>query len=133
MYQPLVFPLLLLFLGGFLVRTTIHRARGILYVLGMESLWSQTHRTALIPSTSIDRATNDQPVRPQTQWPPQTQPPPQPQSHAIFPLGSKQSEVRKFTAKDWEELRSEITRLYENNALNKVIELMAEQHGLSAT
>jgi ribulose bisphosphate carboxylase small subunit len=82
-------------------------------------------------------AANDQPVRPQTQWPPQTQTQPQPQQqpqlHATFPLGSKQSEARKFTAKDWEELRSEITRLYENNALNKVIELMAEQHGLSAT
>jgi hypothetical protein len=86
-----------------------------------------------MPSTSTDIAANDQPVRPQNQWPPQMQPQPQPQLHVIFPLGNKQGEARKYTAKDWEELKSEITRLYENNPLNKVVELMAEQHGLSAT
>jgi hypothetical protein len=128
LYQPLSF-LSLLFLEGFLLRIIIHRAWGILYAVGMDSPWSQTYWNAFIPSTSIDIAPNYQPVPLQTQWPPQ----PQSQLHAIFPLDSNQSEARKYTAKDWEELRLEITRLYENNPLTKVMELMTVQHGLSAT
>ena len=72
---------------------------------------------------------SNQPELQQAQWQPQ----PQAQLHAIFPSGIKQNEVRKYTAKDWEEQRPEIARLYEDNTLSKVMELMREQHGLDAT
>lgn len=63
----------------------------------------------------------------------QRQPQPQVHLHAKFPSGIKQTEVRKYTAEDWEEQRPEITRLYEDNTLSKVMELMREKLGLDAT
>ena len=90
---------------------------------------------------NICTTANIPPLRLQTQWPLQPEPEPQPQPqqqqqqelHPVVPLGGEQNEARKYTAKDWVEQRMEITRLYEKNTLDKVIELMKEQHGLYAT
>ncbi len=50
------------------------------------------------------------------------------------PLTShKHIEARKYTATDWDAHKAEITRLYEENTLERVMELMREQHGLAAT
>jgi hypothetical protein len=97
----------------------------------MDSLWNEAHGEAFIPPATIYIPSNNQPARPQIQWQPQPQP--QPQLHAMFPLGSKQNEARKYTVKDWDAQRPEITRQYENNTLSSVMEFMRERHGLDAT
>ena len=99
------------------------------YTRGMDWLWDQTHREASILPATIYMPSNNQPARPQTH----SQLQPQPQLHTMLPPGSKQNEARKYTTKDWDEQRSEITRLYESNTLNSVVELMRERHGLDAT
>ncbi len=51
-----------------------------------------------------------------------------------LPLTSyKHTEARKYTARDWDAQKAEITRLYEENTLERVMELMNEHHGLTAT
>ena len=55
------------------------------------------------------------------------------QAHDIFPQHGKQNKRRMYTAEDWDAQRSEITRLYENNTLEGVMEFMREQYGLDAT
>jgi hypothetical protein len=72
---------------------------------------------------------DSQPARPH----PQPHPQPQPQLHAMLPPGSKQDKARKYTAKDWDEQRPEIIKLYESNTLNSVVEIMRDCHGLDAT
>ena len=101
----------------------------------MDSLWDQAHWEAFIPLATFYIPTDNQLAQPQTQLQPLPQPPPQPQHqlHAILPLGSKQNEARKYTVKDWEEQRLEITRLYASNTLNSVMEFMRERHRLDAT
>jgi hypothetical protein len=100
---------------------------------------SQMYGNAFVPSMSIGTTANTPPLRSQTQWSlqpelqPQPQLQPQQELYLVVPLGGEQNETRKYTAKDWEEQRVEITRLYEKNTLAKVIELMREQHGLYAT
>ena len=117
------------FFSSILLRTTVPNAFGISHILGMDSLWNQAHWEAFMPPATMYIPSNNQPTQPQIQL--QLQP--QPQLHAILPLGSKQNEARKYTAKDWDEQRLEITRLYENNTLNSVVEVMRERHGLDAT
>ena len=95
----------------------------------MDSLWNQTLNEAFIPPAAINIFSNNQPAL--SQW--QLQPQLQPQLYAMFPPGINQNEARKYTARDWDEQRPEITRLYENNTLNGVMEYMREQHGLDAT
>jgi hypothetical protein len=51
----------------------------------------------------------------------------------MLPPTHRQVEARKFTAEDWNTQRPEITRLYEDNILKRVIEIMRERHGLTAT
>jgi hypothetical protein len=51
----------------------------------------------------------------------------------MLPPGSNQNKARKYTAKDWDEQRPEIIRLYESNTLNGVVETMRDRHGLDAT
>lgn len=63
--------------------------------------------------------------------PPQPQSPPQ--LHPMLPPANKPTEARKYTADDWETQREEITRLYEDNTLGRVIDLMRENHHLIAT
>ena len=57
----------------------------------------------------------------------------QPQWQVPFPSPEEQKVLRKYTAKDWETHRSEITRLYKNGTLDDVIKSMKERHGLDAT
>jgi hypothetical protein len=82
-------------------------------------------------------SSDSQPARPHphphTQPQLQPQPHPQPQLHAMLPPGSKQNKARKYTAKDWDEQRPEIIRLYKSNTLNSVVETMRDRHGLDAT
>jgi hypothetical protein len=58
----------------------------------------------------------------------------QTQFHAMLPPTShKHLEPRRYTAEDWDIQKAEITRLYEENKLERVMELMRELHGLTAT
>jgi len=61
------------------------------------------------------------------------QPEPQSQLHAMSPLAGKQNKARKYSAKDWDAHRPEITRLYKDGTLRTVMEFMREKHGLNAT
>jgi hypothetical protein len=45
----------------------------------------------------------------------------------------QENEGRKHTAKEWDNVKPEITRLYESGTLENVIKSMAEQHGFNAT
>jgi hypothetical protein len=45
----------------------------------------------------------------------------------------QENEARKHIAKEWENMKPEITRLYESGTLENVIKSMAEQHGFNAT
>jgi hypothetical protein len=60
-------------------------------------------------------------VEPQTQW------------NALFPPAGEQNDTRKYTAKDWDTHKLEITGLYENGTLDNVIKSMRKRHGLDAT
>jgi hypothetical protein len=95
----------------------------------MDLLWNQAHWDSLIPVTAIDTPWEYQPVQAQTQ----SQPQPQLQLHNMLPPGVKQNKARKYTVRDWEVQKSEITRLYENKTLKSVMDFMREQHGLDAT
>ena len=92
---------------------------------GMDLPSKHMHKEVLEVPTSVYINPNSQPT--------QSQSPSQPQFHAILSSGSVQNETRKYTAEDWEKQRPEITRLYKNSTLNKVIEFMREQHGFDAT
>jgi hypothetical protein len=48
----------------------------------------------------------------------------------MLSLVGKQTEVRKYIAKDWDAQREEITRLYENNTLEGVVNFMKKNMGL---
>jgi hypothetical protein len=41
--------------------------------------------------------------------------------------------VRAYTAKDWDDHRLEIARLYQDNTLEKIRLFMRQHHGLEAT
>lgn len=86
----------------------------------MDSIWSQER---WIPAATFSISQYNQPPQLQLQQ----------QSHAMIPRASKQSEARKYTAKDWDALRPEITQLYMENTLDRVMQVMRLQHGLSAT
>jgi hypothetical protein len=66
---------------------------------------------------------------------------PKPSSHGsttssvamLPPVSHKYLKPRKYTAKDWDIQKAEITRLYEKNKLERVMELMRDLHGLTAT
>jgi hypothetical protein len=45
----------------------------------------------------------------------------------------RQNEARKYTAQDWEVMKSEIARLYESGTLGSVMRVMREEHGFDAT
>jgi hypothetical protein len=113
------------------LRTAFPKASGTSYITGMDSLWDQADWEAFLPSATIYMSSNNLLAWPQTQLHPHPQP--QPELHAMVPLGSRQSEARKYTAEDWDAQRPEITRLYENNTLNGVMEIMRERYGLDAT
>ena len=51
----------------------------------------------------------------------------------MFQRTSGQSEARKCTAKDWEDMKSEIARLYESGTLESVMKFMREKYGFDAT
>ena len=57
----------------------------------------------------------------------------QDQSHDTSPCPIIQTEMRKYTAKDWDIQRPEITKLYGTETLETVMKFMREQHGLDAT
>jgi hypothetical protein len=57
----------------------------------------------------------------------------QPQWQPAFSPPDELKELRKYTAKDWDTQRPEITRLYKNGTLDDVIKSMRERHGLDAT
>lgn len=107
----------------------------------MEPLRNQAQRGAFtfVPPAAVYVPSSDQAAPSRNQSLPELEPElrpqsqPVPQLHAIFPLGSNQIEARKYTAEDWDVHRPEITRLYENNTLNIVIESMRQKHGLDAT
>jgi hypothetical protein len=106
----------------------------------MDSLWNEAPWEAFVPLAFLEPgyiSSNSQPAQPHPQphQQPQQQPQPHPQLqlHAMLPPSSKQNEARKYTAKDWDEQRPEIIRLYESNTLNIVAETMRDRHGLDAT
>jgi hypothetical protein len=86
---------------------------------GMDSQWNQEDWTLPTPPANLSMLI--QPVQSQ------------PRLHTIVSLAGEQDEVRKYTAKDWDAQRLEITRLYNENALKVVMKVMREQHGLDAT
>jgi len=53
--------------------------------------------------------------------------------HTSFPPVGEQNDTRKYTAKDWDARRLEITELYENGTLDNVIKSMKTRYGLEAT
>lgn len=62
-----------------------------------------------------------------------TQPEPQSDLHAMSPLTiTPKNEVRKYTAKEWRMHKREITRLYVDNTLSNVMQVMREKHGFDA-
>jgi len=88
----------------------------------MDSPWDQEHWDALIMPAATSYATpSDQPAQPQAQL------------HAMLPPARRHVEARKYTAEDWNTQRPEIARLYKDNILERVIELMRERQGLTAT
>jgi hypothetical protein len=78
-----------------------------------------------MPLENIYMPSNDQSA--------QSQPQPQPQLHAMLPPASKQNEVRKYTAEDWDAQGPEIIKQYERGTLDGVVKYMRAQHGLDAT
>jgi hypothetical protein len=45
----------------------------------------------------------------------------------------QQNEPRKYTAKEWEEMKPEIARLYNSGSLESVVKSIREEHGFDAT
>ena len=79
------------------------------------------HWEAVMPQATFSVPSNNQPAQPQ------------PQCHAMLPPASQQSKIRKYSPKDWDAQRPEITRLYENDTLESVMKFMRERYGLDAT
>ena len=57
----------------------------------------------------------------------------QPQLYTMAPLAGRQNETRKYTTRDWDAQRLEITRLYDNGTLESVMKFMRDYHRLDAT
>ena len=53
--------------------------------------------------------------------------------HAMLPPSRKPTASRSFMAEDWNIRRYEISKLYEENTLEHVMEIMRERHNLTAT
>jgi DNA-binding transcriptional MerR regulator len=51
----------------------------------------------------------------------------------MLPPTITQNELRIYTAKDWDEQKPEIERLYKDNTLESVRAFMEQHHGLEAT
>jgi hypothetical protein len=51
----------------------------------------------------------------------------------MFQRTSGQNEARKYAAKDWEDRKPEIARLYESGTLESVMKFMREKYGFDAT
>jgi hypothetical protein len=64
---------------------------------------------------------------------PNVLPRPVTESHTMLPPTITQKELRKYTAKDWDEQKPEIERLYKDNTLESVRAFMKRHHGLDAT
>jgi hypothetical protein len=54
-------------------------------------------------------------------------------SATFIPPADGPKELRKYTAEDWDAQKLEITRLYNDNTLERVRDFMRKQHGLDAT
>jgi hypothetical protein len=123
------------FFFSLFLRTTVQNALGISDVRGMDSLWNEAQWEAFMLLSPVYISSDNHPARPHPQPHPQLQPQPHPQTplHAMLLPGNKQNKARKYTAKDWDEQRPEIIRLYESNTLNNVVETMRDRHGLDAT
>ncbi|OBT47133.1 hypothetical protein VE00_03127 [Pseudogymnoascus sp. WSF 3629] len=51
----------------------------------------------------------------------------------MAPPAGRQNETRKYTTRDWDAQRLEITRLYDNGTLESVMKFMRDRHRLDAT
>ena len=89
----------------------------------MDLPWIHSDWDALIPEAGETLTSNSQLGPPQLE----------PQSDNMFSPVGMHTEIRKYTKKDWEAYKPEITRLYESNTLDTVIKVMRERHGLDAT
>jgi hypothetical protein len=90
----------------------------------MDSQWNHTELVGYMPvPASFSIPSNNQFAQPE----------PQSYVHTRPSLVARQTEVRKYTATDWNTHRAEITRLYEENTLPTVMKFMREKYGLDAT
>ena len=87
----------------------------------MYTAGNQADREAFVPAANSNVPAGSEPAYSQEQ------------SHGMPTSTDKPHEARKYTAKDWESQRPEITRLYEENTLDVVMKFMREKHGLYAT
>jgi hypothetical protein len=89
----------------------------------MNSTWDPSLSGAFTYPAIIHMPSNNQPVWLQRQ----------PQLDATVLQNDKRNKARKYAAEDWEALKLEIARLYNNGTLSSIMRLMKERHGFDAT
>jgi hypothetical protein len=101
----------------------LQMAPAIPYTVGIDSPSNEAHWAAFVPPVTFPIPSDNQSAQSELQS----------QLYAMFPPASKQNKARKYTSKDWDTQRPEITRLYRNSTLENVMKFMRERHGLEAT